>query len=145
LLDLFGHEIDTPTPQSATGIKGTGANGAHSSGAGEISANQRDTVAKVPRESRPKLPRTPLDAIEQGIVRKLQANVSFSPGHSHKRFIGDLHPEKAQFSDRGRAYLAYIAHRYRRQWKATHEESCWIVRWASYGTLPQPKPESQCR
>jgi hypothetical protein len=139
-MSLFDGILDTPTPDRQMGDRGPARIRTDSS-----ESESRTAVAKVPRESRPKLPRTPLDAIEQGIVRKLQANVSFSPGHSHKRFIGDLHPEKAQFSDRGRAYLAYIAHRYRRQWKATHEESCWIVRWASYGTLPQPKPESQCR
>ena len=99
-------------------------------------------IKTSPRE---KLPRTPMDTIEQGIVRKMQTNVSFPPGHAHKRFIHDLIPDRSQLSDRGRAYLAYIAHRYRRQWKATHEEFCWIVRWASYGTLPRPRPDSQCR
>jgi hypothetical protein len=103
------------------------------------------SAAPIKTSPREKLPRTPMDAIEQGIVRKLQGYVTFVPASSHKRFIHDLIPDRSQLSDRGRAYLAYIAHRYRRQWKATHEEFCWIVRWASYGTLPRPRPDSQCR
>jgi len=79
-----------------------------------------------------------MDAIEKNIVRKLQEYVTFVPASSHKRFIRDLDPRNSQLSDRGRAYLAYIANRYRRQWEATHEEFCWIVRWASYGTLSKP-------
>jgi hypothetical protein len=138
VLDLFGHEIlDTPTPERHMGDRGPARIRTDSS-----ESESRTAVAKVvPRK---KLPCTPMDAIEQGIVRKLQANVSFLPGYSHKRFVNGLHPEKSQLSDRGRAYLAFIAHRYRRQWKATHEEFCWIVRWASYGTLPTPRLDSQC-
>jgi len=140
-MSLFDGIPDTPTPQKATGLTGTEANRAHSSGADQL-RESAPTVATVPRE---KLPRTPMDAIEQGIVRKLQGYVTFVPASSHKRFIHDLIPDRSQLSDRGRAYLAYIAHRYRKQWKATHEEFCWIVRWASYGTLPRPRPDSQCR
>lgn len=131
MIDLFGN--DTPTPQEATGIREAARIRAHSTGS-ESAGNQRTAVAKPPRE---KLPRTPMDAIEQGIVRKLQANVTFVPASSHKRFVRDLNPEKSQLSDNGRAYLAYIANRYRRQWKATHEEFCWIVQWCRYGALPE--------
>jgi hypothetical protein len=104
-------------------------------------------AATSPRESagnKAPLPRTQMDAIEQGLVRRLQANVSFPPGSSHKRFINHLDAERSRLSDRGRAYLAYIANRYRRQWKPTHEEFCWIVQWASYGAIPTPKRDSQC-
>jgi hypothetical protein len=131
MLDLFGNEIP-PIEEAAS--QNVAPNGASSTSAAPI--KQSPAV---------KLPRTPMDAIEQGILRKLQAHVTFVPASSHKRFIHDLNPDRSQLSDRGRAYLAYIAHRYRRQWKATHEEFCWIVRWASYGTLPRPRPDSQCR
>lgn len=122
------------TPQEREWRQNVAPSGASSTGAAPIKTSSRE-----------KLPRMPMDTIEQGIVRKMQTNVSFPSGHAHKRFIHDLSPERSQLSDRGRAYLAYIAHRYRQQWKATHEEFCWIVRWASYGTLPRPRPDSQCR
>ena len=132
-MSLFDGIPDNPQREGAVGTN------VAPSGASSTSA------APIKTSSKEKLPRTPLDSIEQGLVRRLQANVSFPPGYAHKRFIHDLIPERSQLSDRGRAYLAYIAHRYRRQWKATHEEFCWIVRWASYGTLPRPRPDSQCR
>jgi hypothetical protein len=75
--------------------------------------------------------------VEQSIVQKLQSHVTFVPASAHKRFIRDLIPGKSQLSDRGRNYLAYIANRYRRQWRATDEEFEWIVRFQSYGPVHQ--------
>jgi hypothetical protein len=75
-----------------------------------------------------KLPRTNLTVTEASIIGKLQGCVRFPPGHSHKRFIREL-TIQSQLSDRGRAYLAFIANRYRRQWKPDMEEMEWIVRW----------------
>ena len=81
-----------------------------------------------------------MDEIERGIVRKMQASVTFVPGSSHKRFVRDMNPDTSQLSERGRQYLAYIANRYRRQWKATHEEFAWIVQWCAWGPKPTAPP-----
>jgi hypothetical protein len=149
MLDLFGN--DTPTPEEATGLKGAGANRAHSSGQSDqhdsstVHRESRTTVATAPRESSPakkeKLPLTPMNEIEKTIVRKLQGHVTFVPASSHKRFIKNLIPETGRLSDRGRNYLAYIANRYRRQWKCTHEEFCWIVQWCRWGKIPEVRRE----
>jgi hypothetical protein len=141
MLDLFGNEIpESPTPEQASGYKGAGANGAHSSGS-ESAANQRTAVAKAPRESAAKQPRTPLDEIEKSIIRKMQASVTFVPGSSHKRFVRDLNPDTSALSTNGRNYLAYLANRYRRQWIASAEEFAWVVQWCRYGALPKPRVE----
>ena len=79
-----------------------------------------------------------MDETEQSIVRKLQAHVTFAPASYHKRFIRDLIPEKSQLSDKGRNYLAYIAHRYRRQWMPSDPEFEWVVRWNAYQRVKQP-------
>lgn len=138
MLDLFGNNIpESPMPEQASGYKGANANGAHSTGS-ESDANQRTAVAKAPRE---KLPRTPMSEIEQSIIRKMQASVTFVPGSSHKRFVRSLNPEKSELTDKGRNYLAYLANRYRRQWVSSAEEFAWIVQWCSYGALPKPRVE----
>src|SRR5579864_3701853 len=72
-------------------------------------------------EKKAKLPRSPLSTLETRMIQRIQGSVTFPPGSSHKRFIRRLNPQ-SQLSDRGRQYLAYIAHRYRRQWKASAEE-----------------------
>lgn len=82
-----------------------------------------------------------MNEIERTIVRKMQGHVTFVPGSSHKRFIRDINAETTQLSDRGRNYLAYIANRYRRQWKCTHEEFCWIVQWCRYGAIPEVRQD----
>jgi hypothetical protein len=69
--------------------------------------------------------------VEWGILRKMQASVTFVPGTSHKRFILGL-TEHSQLSPGGRKCLAFIAHRYRRQWKASGEELEWIDHWNSF-------------
>jgi hypothetical protein len=80
---------------------------------------------------RAQLPKTQIEPVEWLIAFKMQSAVTFVPGSSHKRFIREL-SVNSQLTDRGRAYLAYIAHRYRRQWKPSQEEFEWIVRWAVY-------------
>ena len=72
--------------------------------------------------------------VERGLVAKLQAQVTFIPGSSHKRFVLGLN-EHSQLSEKGRNYLAYIANRYRRQWKASPDEFEWIVAWCAYGAV----------
>lgn len=87
-----------------------------------------------PAKAKP--PRTPLTLGEMALVGKLQ-ECSFPPGGSHKRFVRGLTMD-SELSDRGRQYLAYIAHRYRRQWKPNAEEFEWIAKW---GTWIQPPKE----
>jgi hypothetical protein len=72
-----------------------------------------------------------MSVVESALVRRLQEHVSFPPGSSHKRFIRDL-TDESLLSEGGRHYLAYIAARYRRQYRATPEEIAWIVEWKSY-------------
>ena len=88
---------------------------------------------KEPRTQIPKGPQEPISAIEFSIVSKMQANVTFPPGHSHKRFIRDL-SEKSLLTDRGRQYLAFIAHRYRKQFfQFCHDDEIeWIIARKSY-------------
>jgi hypothetical protein len=70
--------------------------------------------------------------VEMSILTKLQGYVTFVPGSSHKRFILGLRVT-SHLSARGRNYLAYIAHRYRKQWQASAIELEWIDRWRVYG------------
>lgn len=93
---------------------------------------QRTAVQKpLPMKGKLKGPRTPMTMVEMQIVDKLQCDVTFPVGSGPKRFIRRL-TINSELSDAGRAYLAYVAHRFRRQWKATDEESQWIVRWKNY-------------
>lgn len=78
----------------------------------------------------PKGPRTPMTLTEMMIVDKIQQHVRFPPATSPKRFIRRL-TMQSELSDRGRQYLAWIAHRFRRQWQPTEEEFAWIVTWGS--------------
>lgn len=68
-----------------------------------------------------------ISPLEWSIASKMQ-RVSFAPYTAHKRFILDL-TENSELSDGGRHYLAHVAHRYRRQWRATPEETHWILEW----------------
>ena len=74
---------------------------------------------------------TQIEPDEWLIVYKLQRDVTFPHGSSHKRFINRLSVE-SQLSSRGRAYLSYIANRYRKQWKASDAEMEWIIRWGCW-------------
>ncbi len=89
---------------------------------------RRQPAQKAPREKG-----TPISAIELSIASKMQVNVTFPPGHSHKRFIRDL-SEKSLLTDRGRQYLAFIAHRYRRQFfQFLHDDEIeWIIAKKNY-------------
>lgn len=78
-----------------------------------------------------KAPRTELTTVELMLIEKLQRSVTFPPGSSHKRFIRGL-DQHSQLSEAGRCYLAYIAHRYRKQWQANDDEFQWMVRWKHY-------------
>lgn len=72
-----------------------------------------------------------ISPIELSIVEKMQRSVNFPPYSSHKRFIRVLGP-LSEMCDGGRNLLAYCAHRYRRQWRPSPEETSWIQQWKSY-------------
>lgn len=92
---------------------------------------QRRPVQGEMKLTKATLPRSPIQPIEWSIANKMQCQVTFPVGSAHKRFVRGL-SEKSQLSDRGRAYLAYLAHRYRRQWQGTTEELEWLVRWGEW-------------
>ena len=75
--------------------------------------------------------RTPMTELEWKLVQGIHGSVTFPVGHSHKRFIRGLTADSL-LSEGGRRYLAYIAHRYRRQYQATAAEAAWIAEWKSY-------------
>ena len=75
--------------------------------------------------------RSDLSVTEILLIEKLQRCVKFAPFCAHKRFVRQL-SASSKLSDLGRAYLAFIAHRYRRQWAASDEEFEWILRWKKY-------------
>ena len=79
--------------------------------------------------------RTPLTEIEQAIVKKL-ATASFPPATASKRFAHNLSDGYVKdLSDKGRRFLAYVVHRFRRQYSLSREEQEWVSQWS------QPVPE----
>lgn len=72
--------------------------------------------------------RAPINPLELGLVEKMAQQVRFPVGSAHKRFVHNL-GEHSQLTDGGRRYLAFIAHRYRRQFKANEEEQGFIAKW----------------
>jgi hypothetical protein len=70
---------------------------------------------------------TELDQIERAIYRKV-SGASFPAATASKRFMqGD--PDLMKLSDKGRRFMAYIAHRFRRQYALTEEEWAWVNQW----------------
>jgi hypothetical protein len=66
---------------------------------------------------------------------------TFPAGHAHKRFIRDILP-LSKLSDRGRWFLASIAHRYRRQYRLTPEQIAWVNEWLSKDVNLDPEPKT---
>ncbi|MGH9716388.1 MAG: hypothetical protein ACRD4R_06645 [Candidatus Acidiferrales bacterium] len=78
--------------------------------------------------------KTPLTLIERSIIAKL-SGASFPPATASKRFIRDLESGHIQnLSSRGREFLAYVAHRFRRQWKPTAAELAWVREYLATAT-----------
>jgi len=70
--------------------------------------------------------KTPLTEIERSIVEKL-SHARFPPATASKRIVRDLASGRVQnLSGRGREFLAFVAHRFRRQWKPTAAELAWV-------------------
>ncbi len=71
----------------------------------------------------------PLTELERGIVRKL-SEARFPPYTASKRFARDLAAGYVvNLSDRGRAFLAFIVHRFRRQYQLSEDEWQWVRQW----------------
>lgn len=82
--------------------------------------------------------RTDLSEIEKSIGRKL-AGASYPPATASKRFARDLGAGYIrQLSPNGRRFMAYMAHRFRRQYQLTESEWAWVREWLAFE--PQPAP-----
>lgn len=68
-----------------------------------------------------------LTQLEKAIYRKV-SGASFPPATASKRFMqGDA--DVLKLSDKGRRFMAFIAHRFRRQYALTEEEWAWVNQW----------------
>lgn len=88
----------------------------------------------------------PIDQFERGLIDKV-SGATFPPASNTKRFVRELYQgHKQNLSDRGRWYLAFIAHRFRRQYTLTNEEWAWVNLWRNKELNDQPadKP-SECQ
>lgn len=75
------------------------------------------------------LERWPIAEIERGIISKL-SQASFPPYTASKRFVRDLESGSiTALSWRGRMFLAYVAHRFRRQYVLSESEWAWVLDW----------------
>jgi len=88
----------------------------------------------------------PVAEIERDIISKV-AKASFPPSTAAKRFMRDLDSGYVtHLSRRGRMFLAYIAHRFRRQYVLTEPEWAWVRDWlqarAEWTAARQRLPES---
>jgi hypothetical protein len=82
-------------------------------------------VKRIEKSPSPAL--EPLSDQEKALYCKVQT-ARFPPATAAKRFMqGDA--EMVKLSDKGRAFFAYIAHRFRRQYVLTADEQAWIEQW----------------
>lgn len=91
--------------------------------------------------------KSPISPVELSIARKMQRMVTFPPATASKRFVHAL-SEKSQITDKGRRFLAFIAHRFRRQWisAATDEEFNWVLRYnVPRKTLDKIRERDECQ
>lgn len=89
--------------------------------------------------------RTPLTELERVIADKY-SRANFPPATAAKRLARDLAGGYInQLSDKGRAFLAFCVHRYRRQYELTFEEAAWVRQWLNWQEPPPPLPPSLMR
>lgn len=73
--------------------------------------------------------RTPLSPLEISIAAKI-GSATFPPATASKRFARNLRDGYIkELSEKGRAFMAYVAHRFRRQYQLTEEEQAWVNDW----------------
>lgn len=70
--------------------------------------------------------KTPMSEFERELVEKIYANTTFVPGTGPKRFIRECAKGKPLLTERGRNYLAFIAHRFRRQYQLSADQRAWV-------------------
>ena len=89
---------------------------------------------------RPSLPRTILTDLENKIAEKL-GRCSYPPATASKAFARNLSEGYVkELSDRGRSFMAFVAHRFRRQSHYTEEEWAWINKWLAWKETPAEEP-----
>lgn len=84
---------------------------------------------------------SPITDLEYGILVKL-SGARFPPATASKRFVRDwFNGYIKQLSPRGRRFLAFIAHRYRRQYRLSDSEQAWVDQWIRW----EPPGLKSCR
>ena len=74
----------------------------------------------------------PLSDLEKAVVAKL-VTARFPLYTASKRFARDLDAgHVTRLSDRGRAFLAYVTHRFRRQYDLSADEQRWVETWLNW-------------
>lgn len=86
--------------------------------------------------------RTPLTEIERGIVEKL-SRASFPPATASKRFVRNLSDGYVkELSGKGRRFLAFVVHKFRRQYTLNEAEWAWVREWQSWQAPEESLPYS---
>lgn len=71
-------------------------------------------------------PNTPISDFERELIAVV-STATFVPNTGPKRFIRDLCAGRIEnLTERGRWYLAFVAHRFRRQYALTSEQWAWV-------------------
>jgi len=85
-----------------------------------------DKVRELIKTEKIPCPFCGITELERGIIKKL-ARATYPPATASKRFVRDLSSGYiSQLSEKGRAFLAFVAHRFRRQYELTQEEWIWV-------------------
>jgi hypothetical protein len=85
--------------------------------------------------------KAPLSAFEKGLADTVSVAV-FPVGSGAKRFIRDIYSGYiTQLTENGRWYLAFVAKRFRRQYRLTEEQLAWIDERLSHGDRHQAVPQ----
>lgn len=80
----------------------------------------RETVTKA------QSPKTPISVFERELIA-IVSTATFVPNTGPKRFIRDLCAGRIEnLTERGRWYLAFVAHRFRRQYMLSPEQWAWV-------------------
>ena len=99
-----------------------------------------------------KLEKAPLTELEKAIVQ-IVSRARFPPATAAKRFIGDRAAGRIrELSDRGRGSLAFIAHRFRRQYRLEADQWAWVREWmrpldllGGPGVVPREDPPAEAK
>ncbi len=85
-----------------------------------------DKVRELIKAEKIACPFCGITELERGIIAKL-AKATYPPATASKRFVRDLSSGYIQqLSEKGRTFLAFVAHRFRRQYELTEEEWAWV-------------------